>query len=1310
MGGFRKAGKTLFLIIIFIFVAVGGAAILWLRTDYWKSNLLTYLDNKFKEKIQVTFHASDLRGNFFKNIKLRDLEVHTLTGRKLVSIAQLKIDYRLLSLLRKKPAINLVEIDGLRFFKPDSMNSLLPKVKTRRAGPSMVNFDIHRINIHDAMALEGQGFADTLLTSKLITGRMKFVADSNTIQIDTAQVHFPGLKREFNLSKGKYRIYGDSLVIRSCKVCNESAQVSLDGFVKLDSTRRSELQIDLRNFKFTEYLRRVDKVLAPSDYVNIKGRLKTHFKQVDCDLRFDGKTLGKSITNGELAGQYDDGDFMVRSLAFRSGSEKLTARIRGNLDTGFNAEMDIWNLNLKNWGVVKTSTDLTGRWELKAEGKIRNPGRVYSRLALRESTFDTLQFNRVEGAVVYEGRQLSIVDTLFVDLEQTHAKMVGVSDLALKLVDAKAYFVSSDLGNLAIFSKIDSLQGNAEAFVEITGALLQPDFRGWLRGRGIGFRDLRFDKVSAKFGFVNVAENHFADVTITAEDGKSRWISKSIDQADITLRFSEDTTYVRSFQVSGDEFVVSLEAKLVKLQDFFINRFHAVIENDILDNVSPLHISSRADTLRMAACGFSLNDGNLYLEGYTVAKRLRFASASISNLNLDAVIKFVPQLGNIAGIVNGYAEYHRPNGSAKLNMDLASENFRIGPHHFQLLRLGAEIENEVFSIKDFLVQDMEGGFVQGQGRIGCEFTGGPEGPLFRPDDSIDLQLNFDHFQVETFDPYIIKKLHKAGKLTGQLSIEQSLKNPAIEFDVKIDQPIFDRIQGKQLTTVGRYKQDELRFDKISESDEYGSYTGYGYLPLHLGFVPLTAVFERDSSMSMTFSGHTKSMNFLAAYIEGLDDVSGDINLALSISGTPSHPIRSGNINFRNGVLDISSLENQITGIQGSAIISNNIMQIVSFNGYMLKPRRLTKMDRIKDWIRSFTYDLLFPSGLVRNDPNLGVTGTIDFAYFFRPDFDLKLKGDGIYFRTLLAEQEGLIDAEFSMAGRDTINIDAEIDVIELIIRNEFQESVELLEETHPGSIYNIYNLHAMIPGNLYFRNSQLDSELEGEMWLVKHGDEPFQFSGDLEVKRGKFFYYGWEFRDVQGTISFDPVEFNPQLDLSAAVDLGAYGYRDSTNTSGSGSDNVTIRLTGDLEQPSLSFESLDDKYSQSDILMFLTRMQRSVEDGTGQGQLSTDAVNVFGAYFQRQLERGVSRLSGLDEFELRTDGNFASGLQPDQWSMMVGQKLAPNLYITYERSLSLIEPNQQIGVEYRLNRNTSLIGEIDQEGLLKFNYRFKYHY
>jgi autotransporter translocation and assembly factor TamB len=415
------------------------------------------------------------------------------------------------------------------------------------------------------------------------------------------------------------------------------------------------------------------------------------------------------------------------------------------------------------------------------------------------------------------------------------------------------------------------------------------------------------------------------------------------------------------------------------------------------------------------------------------------------------------------------------------------------------------------------------------------------------------------------------------------------------------------------------------------------------------------------------------------------------------------------MNFRNGILKIAPLENSLTGVEGQVHMHDNILEIESFTGFLQKP---TPRGKLRIWFqkaKDFLAGIFFPQRETGNNPNLNISGQIDFTELFHPAYNLHLKGNQIYIRTLLAQQEGIVNGDFSIVGKDTIDIDGEIEVGEFIIRNEFKRSSKMSIQRRPPLAFTNYNIHTIIPGNLYFRNSQLDCELEGEMWIVRSGPEPFLFSGELNVRKGKFFYYGWEFTDVAGVIIFDPIEFNPKLDIEARVNLATYRSQTTQEqVSSYEEDYAVVRLTGDLEKPVLQFES--DKYTQSDILMFLTRTPRSGSDLLSQENLPSDALNVFGNYFERQVERSLGRISGLDEFELRTRGNLLSDFQIEDWSVLLGQRLTSNLYLTYERKFSLIEPEQQLGLEYRLNRYNSIIGEVTQGGLIRINYRYKYNY
>ena len=80
-----------------------------------------------------------------------------------------------------------------------------------------------------------------------------------------------------------------------------------------------------------------------------------------------------------------------------------------------------------------------------------------------------------------------------------------------------------------------------------------------------------------------------------------------------------------------------------------------------------------------------------------------------------------------------------------------------------------------------------------------------------------------------------------------------------------------------------------------------------------------------------------------------------------------------------------------------------------------------------------------------------------------------------------------------------------------------------------------------------------------------------------------------------------------------------------------------------------------------------------------------DDINISGA---------AGLLNGTDEdFELTA-------------KRQIGDKTYLNL--SYKKSFSFNQ--SQIGVEYKLNRNFSVVGNIDEEGNLNLKYRYRYSY
>ncbi|HDP67943.1 MAG TPA: hypothetical protein ENN20_05500, partial [Candidatus Marinimicrobia bacterium] len=878
-------------------------------------------------------------------------------------------------------------------------------------------------------------------------------------------------------------------------------------------------------------------------------------------------------------------------------------------------------------------------------------------------------------------------------------------------IRATVQFGSDSLDVLSDIAKLNNLQGSLQGYLEVSGQLCSPNFRGWLRGMEIGVANLTFKEAIARFGLKNIQENRFGDIYIEAINGRTPLLKESLPLASLIIRFEKDTSIVRSFRVVGDDMNLEMQGKMVGFSELYFNEINFDHNGNILKNIDPIQISLKEDTISLAEVRFALNEGMVILSGESINRRIRSAVMNISKLKIDPLNAYLKGARGVAGLLDGLIVYTDTAASPLVYSRMRVERANVLGKPFKNIRLEVRLVKDQVILENIFLEDKEKGFLTGFGQINCHFPKTDSLKFFNPSDLLNVQLQFDNFDFNMLGSFILPQLNKDGKLSGSLLVTNTLETPELNYQLTLADPVFDRLTGNTLSAEGIYRDQKLEFSKIKLIDRFGTANGSGYLPYTIAFKPLQVKFRRDAPMYMNLTLHTSSVEFLSKYIGNVESIEGDYNIALNLSGTPNNPVRSGNFSVKNGIIRVNTLENPVTGLTGSAILQKNMLEIVSLDGYLVKPLSASRFDRFKQTLKKYTVDILFPQSRSSDEPNVSIAGAIDFTTFFRPVFNVSMTGDNIYIRTLLAEQEGILDGSFTVVGGDTMNIEGEVDINEFIIRNEFGGGQELIQEdTKPGRVYTTINLHTIIPGNLYFRNSQLDCELEGEMWIIRDGPEPFRFSGTLNIRKGKFFYYGWEFDVVQGTLAFDPTEFNPTLDIEARVDLASYtDYRTTETAVGDKEDYVTVLLSGDLKNPTLTFDS-NNKYNDSDILMFLTRTQPGGEEGLSQDRISADAMNVFGMYFERQLEQSISRISGLDEFELRTRGNLLSNQQPDQWSVSLGQKLAPNLYLKYERQLSLIEPTQIFGVEYRLNRNFSIAGEVEQDGSYRINYLYKYRY
>jgi hypothetical protein len=334
--------------------------------------------------------------------------------------------------------------------------------------------------------------------------------------------------------------------------------------------------------------------------------------------------------------------------------------------------------------------------------------------------------------------------------------------------------------------------------------------------------------------------------------------------------------------------------------------------------------------------------------------------------------------------------------------------------------------------------------------------------------------------------------------------------------------------------------------------------------------------------------------------------------------------------------------------------------------------------------------------------NLFVNGNIDLTQFFNPNYNLLISGENLFFKSLTNDMEGDVNIDLNIAGRDTVSIVGSILLNDLILFKEFNTSVTIGKkpENEESSLF-YYDIDFPIKESISLVNSQIDAKLSGELHYTKWGENTADYSGELFFTDGKFYYYSEMFTISEGFLYFTRKGFNPTLDIIAMTNIE--------------DEEIQISFSGPLNEPNLSLSS-ESGFSQSDILELLTWGKRFEDESISYTGFGNQAAEKLEKWLDTQFDRKIIEMSGLNELGIleKVQIEGATGLfdpnKADTFSIKAGLSKKVSLQYAYHRSFSLINPSHLVGIEYKVNRHFSLLGNVDENGRVHAKYRLRYSY
>ncbi|MGA2345369.1 MAG: translocation/assembly module TamB domain-containing protein, partial [Candidatus Sulfotelmatobacter sp.] len=413
-------------------------------------------------------------------------------------------------------------------------------------------------------------------------------------------------------------------------------------------------------------------------------------------------------------------------------------------------------------------------------------------------------------------------------------------------------------------------------------------------------------------------------------------------------------------------------------------------------------------------------------------------------------------------------------------------------------------------------------------------------------------------------------------------------------------------------------------------------------------------------------------------LSGIDPdltASGLMSVHMTLGGTVPEPVPLGTIEIKNGAANYAGLPSGLSEMNGSLVFTRDSIHIVQ-----LASRTGGGTLDLKGDATNYNRQLSFNLTAVGKDVRLryppGVSSTAD--------------------------------AELHWVGsRSASTVSGDILVTKLAVTPGFDFG-SYLERSRQSA--------ALAPANSPLYNVKMDvavrtaPELQMKTAVARlSGDANLRLRGSVarpsvlgraDILEGDANFNGIKFRLERGDITFaNPVAIEPQINLQATTHVRNY--------------DLDVTVTGTPDRINVNYRS-EPPLPKSDIIALLALGRTSEESEqlqqqSGQTVFTDEASNLIinqaiNSTVSSRMQKlfGVSRIK-IDPQGLTTETNpTAKGPQ-----VTIEQQFANNITLSYSTNVS--QSSQQIiQGEYYVNRNVSIVGNRDQNGVVSFDVRVRH--
>ena len=1239
----------------------------------WEKIILGYL-NRSLSKSKVEVISGELSGNLLRNIIGEDFEIiHPIYGN--VYIGKFLINYDYLGSLFGVNSFDNIYIDSLVF----SSNKYIEDNQNTEFESFPIQ--INKFSINGQLPLWFQN--EMIIFKGIAEGQISWENELK-LKIDRLSLENSG-EYAFSFQMDNLELFknDDSLSINNFSGKFGNAPIN------------GELLYFQKESKIKGLLN-IDEFAIPKELFS-KTPLKGKFEKISGNVDFEsigGDLNGNlSISNQlglEMAGDINivknNGNIFLKNLNLYGEDSNLKVNGVWESDERLSGYFYLDSLDLSRWLIEQNPTLLSGMAIL--EGSIDNNQALENiELTLEVAEYGVLtnQESSFHGTVLYSDSIVSTVDPVMLIIGESILSIDGELNLKTKELNFISDLENADIKIINNFWMDEFTDGLATGKLKIRGSMDNPDVVADLNCKNIKYKD--FSMESIHFHSEMESDSNFPSGFVNLKIDKGIWRNEKFDSGTLDISFSKNRMVVENCHFkSGDDYLL-LSGSWLSKNKYRIDRIQSAYKDNYLVNAKPIFISYKDTAVSVEPFEIHINDG--ILDGVLLFGAISEGRLKMANFDARVITQFIDsKYLDLSGIVFGELSFQNLDNNLSYDVDIALKKGNYLGKEYDQMNLSFLLNSSKIIIDDFsFTADTS---------LGFELSGIlPFKKSNKPNAEVSLNTTFKDLPLEMVHRLIPNFFYLGGDATGSLNIGGNLGKTNFDYEASIDHAVFDKIYLGILESKGNYNGSYLSVEYAESNDNLDKIFSRGDVPFDLNLnSDRFGQFFENKNINYTISAKLTSMSFLSTYITELDSISGTISIDLSLSGPSFAILRNGEITLSNSSVYTMLINNPIISVNGKGVLENNKLNIEDFKGSSINARD-NNFEKIGD--------------------NISVKGSIDFSKFFEPNYDLivnSINNKYIYLDAIPIDITGIIDSmDVKVFGKDTVNITGLVEVDEATLFHEFiSEDIGETLISSDGVVMS-YSLNVPIKDEGKFQNSQVDAIMTGEISLAKTGNEYWNIGGEVYIDDGSILSFKDNFTGLNGYVTFDNNGINPDMDLMASTTIA--------------DEEIRLRIKGDLNNADLVLES-SSGFSESDIIELLTFGSRFEDQALSSNGFGVQATSMLGSLLETQLEKNLEEMSALkllkpDEIDVSGTASFISGQNLsasersdlEDFKISAKKKFGSKTYanLSYKKSFSLTNPDQlQIGVEYKLNRNLSLVGNMDDKGNLHLKYRYRYAY